>query len=129
MVVTLTYIYIPFMLMPMYTALEKVPKSMIAAIQNSLYVATSATCITVVLGTTAALALDRVKLPGMSVFRRMIRLPLALPGIVTGISMLNLFRVMGFDLSLETVILGHATALIAIVVTQVCLTSAPMGQI
>ena len=33
--------------------------------------------------------------------------------------MLNLFRVIGFNLSLETVILGHATALIAIVVTQV----------
>lgn len=92
---------------------------MIDAIQNSFYVATSATCITVVLGTIAAFALDRVELPGTTVFRRLILLPLALPGIVTGISMLNLFRVMGFDLSLETVILGHATALTAIVVTQV----------
>jgi len=33
--------------------------------------------------------------------------------------MLNFFRVLGFNLSLETVILGHATALISIVVTQV----------
>ena len=33
--------------------------------------------------------------------------------------MLNFFRVLGFTLSLETVILGHATALISIVVTQV----------
>ena len=49
----------------------------------------------------------------------LVLLPLALPGIITGISMLNLFRVIGFNLSLETVILGHATALLAIVVTQV----------
>lgn len=46
-------------------------------------------------------------------------LPLVLPGIITGISMLNFFRVLGFNLSLETVILGHAIALISIVVTQV----------
>ena len=90
-----------------------------AAIVNSLYVATAATAITVVLGTTAAFALDRVDFPGKTVFRRLIFLPIALPGLVTGIAMLNLFRVMGLNLSLETVILGHATALSVIVVTQV----------
>jgi spermidine/putrescine transport system permease protein len=92
---------------------------MLTAIKNSLYVASMATCITVVVGTTAAMVLDRVSFPGKTVFRRLVLLPLALPGVITGISMLNLFRVIGFNLSLETVILGHATALIAIVVTQV----------
>lgn len=90
-----------------------------AAIVNSLYVATAATAITVVLGTTAAFALDRVDFPGKTAFRRLIFLPIALPGLVTGIAMLNLFRLMGLNLSLETVILGHATALTVIVVTQV----------
>ena len=92
---------------------------MLQAIRNSFYVASFATVITVVVGVAAAFALDRVVFPGKVVFRRCILLPLALPGIITGISMLNLFRVMGIGLSLETVILGHATALIAIVVTQV----------
>ena len=46
-------------------------------------------------------------------------LPIALPGIVTGISMLSFFRLLGVNLSLETVIVGHATALLAVVVTQV----------
>jgi spermidine/putrescine transport system permease protein len=46
-------------------------------------------------------------------------LPLVLPGIITGIAMLNLFKIMGFRLSLETVIIGHATALLSVVVTQV----------
>jgi spermidine/putrescine transport system permease protein len=92
---------------------------MLTAIGNSLYVASCATVLTVLIGVPAALALDRIDFPGKTVFRRAVLLPLALPGIITGISMLNLFRVIGFNLSLETVILGHATALVAIVVTQV----------
>jgi spermidine/putrescine transport system permease protein len=46
-------------------------------------------------------------------------LPLVLPGLITGIAMLNMFRLMGLNLSLETVILGHATALVSVVATQV----------
>lgn len=92
---------------------------MLEAIGNSLYVATVATAITIVIGTVAAFALDRVTFPGKTVFRRLILLPIALPGIITGISMLNMFKLMGFNLSLETVILGHATGLVSIVVTQV----------
>jgi spermidine/putrescine transport system permease protein len=92
---------------------------MLEAIWNSLYVASVATAITIVIGTVAAFALDRVAFPGKTVFRRLILLPIALPGIITGISMLNMFKLMGINLSLETVILGHATGLVAIVVTQV----------
>lgn len=92
---------------------------MLAAIGNSFYVATTATILTLLIGVPAAFALDRGEFPGKTAFRRLVMLPLTLPGIITGISMLNLFRVIGFNLSLETVILGHATALVAIVVTQV----------
>lgn len=94
-------------------------EDMLAAIANSFYVASAATLLTLLIGVPAAFALDRASFPGKAVFRRIVVLPLALPGIITGISMLNLFRVLGFNLSLETVILGHATALIAIVLTQV----------
>ncbi|WP_372839109.1 ABC transporter permease [Phaeovulum sp.] len=92
---------------------------LIAAVQNSVYVAVSATILTLLIGVPAALALDRLEFPGKGVFRKLVLLPIALPGIVTGISMLILFRLMGFGLSLETVIIGHATALLAVVVTQV----------
>jgi spermidine/putrescine transport system permease protein len=92
---------------------------MLAAIGNSFYVATFATILTLLIGVPAAFALDRASFPGKAVFRRIVVLPLALPGIITGISMLNLFRTLGFNLSLETVILGHGTALMAIVLTQV----------
>lgn len=92
---------------------------LLRALGNSLYVAAFATMICVAFGVPAAIALDRVDFPGKAVFRRAVLLPLVLPGLITGISMLNLFRVMGFDLSLETVIIGHGTALVSVVVTQV----------
>jgi spermidine/putrescine transport system permease protein len=94
-------------------------EAMLQATYNSLKVGISATLITLVIGTAAAFAIDRTQFPGKNVFRRLVLLPLVLPGIITGISMLNFFRVLGFNLSLETVILGHATALISVVVTQV----------
>jgi spermidine/putrescine transport system permease protein len=94
-------------------------EEMLAAIRNSFHVALAATALALAVGVPAGFALDRVRLPAMTVFRRLVMLPLTLPGIITGISMLNLFRVLGFNLSLETVILGHGTALVAIVVTQV----------
>ena len=89
------------------------------AVWNSLYVATFATIVALLVGVAAAMALDRYDFPGKTLFRRLILLPITLPGIVTGISMLNMFSLFGFPLSLETVILGHATALLGVVVTQV----------
>jgi spermidine/putrescine transport system permease protein len=94
-------------------------EDMLAAIGNSLYVATVATALTLIIGVPAAFAIDRADFPGKTAFRRLVMLPLTLPGIITGISMLNMFRMLGFNLSLETVIMGHGTALVAIVVTQV----------
>ncbi|WP_346891665.1 ABC transporter permease [uncultured Roseibium sp.] len=94
-------------------------EQLITATWNSLYVAACATALTLVIGVPAAIALDRFDFPGKGVFRKLILLPISLPGIVTGISMLTMFRLFGFNLSLQTVILGHATALLAVVVTQV----------
>jgi spermidine/putrescine transport system permease protein len=94
-------------------------RDMLAAIGNSFYVASFATVLTLLIGVPAAFALDRADFPGKAIFRRVVVLPLTLPGIITGISMLNLFRLLGFDLGLTTVILGHGTALVAIVLTQV----------
>lgn len=94
-------------------------RDLLRAIGNSFYVAALATIVTLLVGVPAAFALDRLDFPGKQMFRRLVLLPLVLPGIITGISMLNLFKLMGIGLSLETVVLGHATALLSIVVTQV----------
>ena len=52
---------------------------MLTAIKNSLYVASMATCITVVVGTIAAMALDRVAFPGKTAFRRLVLCPWRCP--------------------------------------------------
>ena len=92
---------------------------MLRALWNSIIVATSATLLTLIIGVPAALAIDRYEFPLKQVFTRTLLLPLTLPGIVTGIAMLNFYKQIGITPSLVTVIIGHATALVGVVVTQV----------
>jgi spermidine/putrescine transport system permease protein len=90
-----------------------------ASVVNSLLVAFAAVAMALALGTPAGLALDRASFPGKGIFRRLVLLPLVLPGIITGLSLLMLFREADVKLSLATVILGHGTALIAVATTEV----------
>jgi spermidine/putrescine transport system permease protein len=92
---------------------------MLRALWNSIIVATSATFLTLLIGVPAALAIDRYEFPLKAVFTRTLLLPLTLPGIVTGIAMLNFYKQIGITPSLVTVVIGHATALVGVVVTQV----------
>lgn len=85
---------------------------------NSLIVAVCAVGIALLLGLPAALALDRASFPGKALFRRLVLLPLILPGIITGLSLLMLFATAGINLSLVTITLGHGTALISVAATE-----------
>ena len=89
------------------------------SVQNSLVVAVAAVGIALGFGIPAALALDRADFPGKAIFRRLVLLPLILPGIITGLSILMLVNVAQVKLSLATIILGHGTALISVATTEV----------
>lgn len=89
------------------------------SVLNSLQVGLAAMAISLALGIPAALALDRAQFPGKALFRRLVLLPLILPGIITGLSLLMLFNLTATKLSLLTVILGHGTALISVATTEV----------
>ncbi len=89
------------------------------SVGNSLLVAACAVGIALGLGIPAALALDRAHFPGKSLFRRLVLLPLILPGIITGLSLLMLFNEAKVKLSLLTIVLGHGTALISVATTEV----------
>jgi len=89
------------------------------SVVNSLKVAFAAMAISLALGIPAALALDRAQFPGKALFRRLVLLPLILPGIITGLSLLMLFDLTQTRLSLLTIILGHGTALISVATTEV----------
>lgn len=92
---------------------------LLAALGNSALVAMAAVAICIVVGVPTAFALDRYDFPGKVMFRRLVILPITLPGIITGVSMLGFFSAAGVPLSLWTVLIGHGTALTAIVVTNV----------
>jgi spermidine/putrescine transport system permease protein len=89
------------------------------SVLNSLEVALAAMFISLALGVPAALALDRAQFPGKALFRRLVLLPLILPGIITGLSLLMLFNLASVRLSLLTITLGHGTALISVATTEV----------
>ena len=86
---------------------------------NSLLVAAAAMLLALGFGLPAALALDRTSFPGKALFRRLVLLPLILPGIITGLSLLMLFVTAGMKLSLLTITLGHGTALISVATTEI----------
>jgi spermidine/putrescine transport system permease protein len=88
------------------------------AVVNSLIVAAGSVALSLTLGLLAALALDRADFPGKALFRRLVLLPLILPGIITGLSLLMFAVFAGAQLSLFTVFLGHGTALISVAATE-----------
>jgi spermidine/putrescine transport system permease protein len=88
------------------------------SVLNSLIVAAGSVALALTLGLLAALALDRAAFPGKALFRRLVLLPLILPGIITGLSLLMLAVFAGAQLSLLTVFLGHGTALISVATTE-----------
>ena len=88
------------------------------SVVNSLIVAAGAVVLSLTLGLLAALALDRADFPCKSLFRRLVLLPLILPGIITGLSMLMFAVFAGFQRSLTLVFFGHGTALISVATTE-----------
>lgn len=88
------------------------------SVLNSLIVAAAAVVLALAFGMPAALALDRAAFRGKALFRRLVLLPLILPGIITGLSLLMLFVAAGMKLSLVTITLGHGTALISVATTE-----------
>ena len=85
----------------------------------SLEVAACATVIALVLGTFAAFALARAKFPAKDSLTVLFVLPIALPGIVTGIALLAAMKMGGIEPSVLTIIAGHATFCTVIVYNNV----------
>jgi putative spermidine/putrescine transport system permease protein len=92
----------------------------LSALWTSVRAGLAATAIALVLGTMAAFALQRYRFYGRDTVSLLIILPIALPGIVTGIALNNAFRtILGIDLGLFTAIVAHATFCIVVVFNNV----------
>jgi putative spermidine/putrescine transport system permease protein len=133
--VTLAFIYIPLIVIAIYAFNESRSQAwpidgltlewferaidnpgVRDALWTSLKAATGATAIALLLGTLAALAVSRYRFFGRETVSFLIILPIALPGIVTGMALNATFtQVLEIDLSLFTVVVGHATFCIVVV--------------
>ena len=81
----------------------------------SLRVAALSTSLALILGTLCAAALSRARFFGRDQFSLLVILPIALPGIITGMSLRSAFSIMDIPYSTLTIVLGHATFCIVIV--------------
>jgi putative spermidine/putrescine transport system permease protein len=95
----------------------------ITALWTSVRAGLGATAIALVLGTMAAFAVQRYRFFGRSTVSFLVVLPIALPGIVTGIALnaafSNVLGPLGIGFGLITVIIGHATFCIVVVFNNV----------
>jgi putative spermidine/putrescine transport system permease protein len=92
----------------------------LGAIATSVQIALVATLVSLVLGTLISLALQRFVFFGRDAVSLLVILPIALPGIITGIALNNAFRtIMGIQLSIATVIVALATFCIVTVFNNV----------
>ena len=88
--------------------------AMLAGLENSAIVAVASTLIALGIGVPAGFAFDRTSFPGKTVLERILMMPFFLPGAITGLALLTMFVDINFQLSLTTVIIGHATMLVAV---------------
>jgi putative spermidine/putrescine transport system permease protein len=91
----------------------------LGAFGTSLAAAAGATAIALVLGTAAALAVQRYRFFGRETISFLLVLPIALPGVVTGIALAATFKTIGVQFGLQTIIVGHATFCVVIAYNNV----------
>jgi putative spermidine/putrescine transport system permease protein len=90
-----------------------------AAFENSISVGLRAAAVALVLGSCVAFALSRFRFFGQNTVSLLFVLPIALPGIVTGLALLSTIDYLGITPSLWTVVAGHATFCIVVVFNNV----------
>jgi len=85
------------------------------AMQLSVKVAAITTCIALILGTLCAAAVSRTRFFGREAISLLVILPIALPGIITGIALRSAFNLGDIPFSFWTIVLGHATFCVVVV--------------
>lgn len=89
------------------------------AFVNSIIAGLGATTIALMLGTLAAIAVQRFEFFGKETISFIVILPIALPGVITGVALSTTFQTVGIDFGLMTIIIGHATFCVVIAYNNV----------
>jgi putative spermidine/putrescine transport system permease protein len=135
---TLAFIYLPLVVIAIYAFNENISQTwpiesyttkwfseawgdedVRDALWLSLQAALGAMLIALVLGTLASIAVSRYRFFGKETISFLVILPIALPGIITGLALqatiLNVLGPIGITFSIWTIIIGHATFCIVVV--------------
>jgi spermidine/putrescine transport system permease protein len=102
-------------------------RNLLAALLHTVLIGLGAVSIAVALGVSGAFFVTRVHFPGKGVFRTLVLLPYILPGIIVGTSLLIFIDKFGIRLSWFTVLLGHVSFTVPIVMFQIMARIARMG--
>ena len=89
------------------------------ALSLSVRVAAISTAIALILGTLCSAAVSRTKFFGRETISLLVILPIALPGIITGIALRSAFSLADIPFSFWTIVLGHATFCVVVVYNNV----------
>jgi putative spermidine/putrescine transport system permease protein len=136
---TLAFLYLPLLVILVYafnsTRVQKWPPAGLTfswfdralhnpgvrdALGTSVKCGLLATAVALVLGTMASIAVARYRFFGREAVSFLVVLPIALPGIVTGMALNSTFtQVLGVSLGLLTIVIGHATFCIVVVFNNV----------
>jgi putative spermidine/putrescine transport system permease protein len=110
-----SYVFPPPALTTQWFAVALEREDVWRAIGLSMRVAAVATAIALVLGTLAAAALARTRFFGRDAISLLFILPIALPGIITGIALRSAYHAVEIPFSFWTIVIGHATFCVVVV--------------
>jgi len=110
-----SYVFPPPALTTQWFAVAWEREDVWAAIGLSFRVALVATAIAMVLGTLAAAGLARTRFFGRDAVSLLLILPIALPGVITGIALRSAYSTMEIPFSYWTIVIGHATFCVVVV--------------
>ncbi len=110
-----SYVFPPPALTTQWFAVAWQREDVWAAIQLSMQVAAVSTAVALVLGTLAAGALARTRFFGRDAISLLFILPIALPGIITGIALRSAYHTLEIPFSFWTIVIGHATFCVVVV--------------
>jgi putative spermidine/putrescine transport system permease protein len=114
-----TFVFPPPELTTKWFAIAAEREDIRAAIGLSLKVAAMSTAVAILLGTLAAAAVWRSRFFGREAISLLLILPIALPGIITGISLRSAIGLMEIPFSFWTIVIGHATFCVVVVYNNV----------
>ncbi len=82
-------------------------KDLLEAFKNTMIVGLTSTTISTVIGTISAIGLKKYDFPGKKFINNLLYIPVIIPEIVLGISLLSIYTVLKLELGLATLILSH----------------------